>query len=306
MKKVLTLVGAFLRRPETAKELVSALLLAGVMVVVNYFFLSEETFIRFEPDTTLRLVKYIGLYGIAFGGAYLLQAILNPKDASLRNPRLWGLIGFAVLLFALRSWFYQYQSWVDAHVPPAYYTVVYKYFINGAGFMFVFVPCTLFWLLDDRKYQPLYGFHAKGVNLKLYFGLLALMLPLLLWAAQQPDFQATYPRSQRLNLPTGGPHNTLLTAFYEAVYSFDFVVTEFFFRGFLILAFSRYVGAKAVLPMCVFYVSIHFGKPMAEAISSFFGGLLLGILAYETRSIYGGVIVHLGIALLMEILGGVF
>ena len=42
---------------------------------------------------------------------------------------------------------------------------------------------------------------------------------------------------------------------------------------------------------------------MGEAISSFFGGLLLGIVSYNTGSILGGLLVHLGIAWMMEIGG---
>jgi hypothetical protein len=49
-----------------------------------------------------------------------------------------------------------------------------------------------------------------------------------------------------------------------------------------------------------FYCTIHFGKPPGEAISSFWGGLLLGIISYNTKSIWGGLIVHLGIAWMME------
>ena len=65
----------------------------------------------------------------------------------------------------------------------------------------------------------------------------------------------------------------------------------------------KWVGKDAILPMAVFYCTIHFGKPIGECISSFFGGLLLGIITFNTRSIIGGLIVHLGIAWLME-LGG--
>jgi hypothetical protein len=42
---------------------------------------------------------------------------------------------------------------------------------------------------------------------------------------------------------------------------------------------------------------------MGEAISSFFGGMLLGIVSYRTQSVWGGLLVHLGIAWLMEIGG---
>jgi membrane protease YdiL (CAAX protease family) len=83
----------------------------------------------------------------------------------------------------------------------------------------------------------------------------------------------------------------------------DFVTIELFFRGFLVLAFVRFVGPDAIVPMAVFYCSIHFGKPLAECISSFFGGMLLGIVVYKTGSVAGGLVVHLGIAWMMEIGG---
>jgi len=88
--------------------------------------------------------------------------------------------------------------------------------------------------------------------------------------------------------------------FYEVSYGIDFLTIEFFFRGFLVLAFVRFAGQEAILPMAAFYCSIHFGKPLAECISSFFGGLILGIIVYHTRSIWGGLMIHLGIAWLME------
>jgi hypothetical protein len=58
-----------------------------------------------------------------------------------------------------------------------------------------------------------------------------------------------------------------------------------------------------IIPVACFYCTIHLGKPMGEAISSFFGGTILGIVVYNTGSIWGGLIVHLGTAWMME-LGG--
>jgi hypothetical protein len=57
--------------------------------------------------------------------------------------------------------------------------------------------------------------------------------------------------------------------------------------------------------MAMFYCTIHFGKPMGECISSYFGGMLLGVVTYHTKTIFGGFMVHVGIAWLME-LGGHF
>ena len=87
---------------------------------------------------------------------------------------------------------------------------------------------------------------------------------------------------------------------FELCYGFDFISIEFFFRGFLILSLAKICGPHCIIPAACFYCTIHFGKPLGEAISSFWGGLLLGIISYNTKSIWGGLIVHLGIAWLME------
>ena len=92
---------------------------------------------------------------------------------------------------------------------------------------------------------------------------------------------------------------------FELSYGTDFITIEFFFRGFLVLAFVKWAGKEAILPMACFYCSIHFGKPIGECISSYFGGLLLGIVVYNTRSVFGGLMVHLGIAWMMEVAGWV-
>jgi membrane protease YdiL (CAAX protease family) len=49
------------------------------------------------------------------------------------------------------------------------------------------------------------------------------------------------------------------------------------------------------------YVALHFGKPAGETIGSFFGGYILGVLAYKSKNIWGGIIAHMGIAWLMEL-----
>ena len=53
--------------------------------------------------------------------------------------------------------------------------------------------------------------------------------------------------------------------------------------------------------MIVPYMMIHFPKPWLEASGAIFFGLFLGVLALHTRSIWGGVLVHISIALSMDI-----
>ena len=55
--------------------------------------------------------------------------------------------------------------------------------------------------------------------------------------------------------------------------------------------------------MASFYMAIHFSKPLGETASSLFGGLILGVISYHSKSIYGGLFVHIGIAWCMELIG---
>ena len=88
---------------------------------------------------------------------------------------------------------------------------------------------------------------------------------------------------------------------WQLLYLSQFVCLEFFFRGFLLNALRPAIGANAVWVMCVPYLMIHFPKPWPEAAGAILFGLLLGILALRSRSIWGGVGVHAGIAVAMDI-----
>jgi len=303
LKKILRYLAHYFRHELNWRYFFALVLFVGICIYIAFFVKTEKQWIEMDPDRDRRLLKYIAMYGTVFGGAWLLQMLFEPRERSLRSGKLWALIAMAVVLFSVRAWVYQYVPWVRAQVEPAHQMIVQKYFVNLEGFFLLGIPCALYWWFSDKKRQPLYGFKSRGVTLWPYFILLLGMMPLLLAASTQESFQHAYPRAARTGLPPDDPQWWPLTLAYELCYSIDFVVTEFFFRGFLILAFLKYVGPRAILPMCAFYVSIHFDKPMAEAISSFFGGLILGVLAYRTGSIYGGIIVHLGIALAMEGIG---
>jgi hypothetical protein len=129
------------------------------------------------------------------------------------------------------------------------------------------------------------------------------MVPLIAAASFQKDFLAMYPKLKSIHFFLEEKNGGFYKLLYELSYGTDFLTIELFFRGFLILAFSKWAGKEAILPMALFYCTIHFGKPLGECVSSYFGGIILGVITFHTRSIFGGLMVHLGIAWLME-LGG--
>jgi membrane protease YdiL (CAAX protease family) len=47
---------------------------------------------------------------------------------------------------------------------------------------------------------------------------------------------------------------------------------------------------------------IHFSKPLPECIGSIFAGFILGWLSYKSKSIWGGVFLHVSVAISMDLL----
>ncbi|WP_331344162.1 CPBP family intramembrane glutamic endopeptidase [Cellvibrio sp. UBA7661] len=88
---------------------------------------------------------------------------------------------------------------------------------------------------------------------------------------------------------------------WEMLYMSQFVFLEFFFRGFMLNALRPAMGANAIWVMCVPYMMIHLPKLPLEATGAILFGLFLGILALQSRSIWGGVLVHAGVALSMDV-----
>jgi membrane protease YdiL (CAAX protease family) len=305
MKKIIEYLKVYYKDCFSWRSFTVCVLWAALLTFFAYENRNYEQWIENIVDVKLQIFRYIILYALAFTGAFLLQGIVNKNLKFLTSPQWWILNIIALVVFAVRGSDIDNLSLIGYQIPNGFYTYAYKIGYNVSGFVWIIIPCFLYWFLVDRKHMPFYGFHSKGVTFKPYFVLLLLMVPLLTYAATQPDFLRMYPRLSRINVSTDHANYPLLAGIYELVYGLDFVYTEFFFRGFLILAFARKFGHQAILPMCVFYVTIHFGKPLGETISSFFGGLLLGVIAYQSKSIYGGIIVHVGIAYLMEVFAGI-
>lgn len=129
----------------------------------------------------------------------------------------------------------------------------------------------------------------------LYAAMVACVLPLAYVASTSDAFLRTYPKYSG----AGDSWGQFLT--WELAYGFQFLMLEFFFRGFLIFALARYIGSLAIFVMVVPYAMIHFGKPIAECLGSILAGIALGTIALRTGSIWGGVLVHCAIAWGMDL-----
>jgi hypothetical protein len=282
----------------------------AVAIALNYRFDIEDGFIDRNYGTIKHFYLYFLLYAVSTVPVFLSYAY-DPaaRQGFLRKPAFWGRLMLGIGIFSFYCYFYPYRQWITHEWIGDYYL---RSFVRVCADQMVqatlmFLLILFFWAWRDRKEQPLYGFLLKGVDMRPYFWMLMAMAPLIIGASFFSSFNEYYPTARKLEFTFGHLEPKWLYILgYELAYGSEFFHIEFFFRGFMILAFVRYAGSKAILPAAVFYCFVHFGKPMGECISSYFGGIILGVLSYRTRSIAAGVLVHLGIAWMMEAVAGVW
>ncbi|HUM96885.1 MAG TPA: hypothetical protein PK275_03465 [Chitinophagaceae bacterium] len=270
----------------------------SICIFFNYYFHLDDG-IR-KNNLLIKLCLWLVVFAVAFVIPYLIISYFKPSNL-LRHTVFIFLLFIAPLIFALKLTLdFNIRFSSDYNLNNYWQHVIYW---PGLLLITLFIVY-LIWLRLDKGRQPFYGFSSKGINWKPYWLLLLLMIPLIALASTQADFLAVYPKMQAV---TGAQYEIGFSwwqkILFEISYGIDFINIEFFFRGFLVLAFLKWAGKDCILPMACFYCAIHFGKPLGECISSYFGGIILGVIVYHTRSIYGGLMVHLGIAWLME-LGG--
>jgi len=275
--------------------------LVALAITCNYT-LSIEPAIVALSSWPLRIAGFFMLFGFIFSAAWVLQFLVSP--ATIPDNRFFFVLLLAApAIFAIKITFDVVASNLTHHFPFPWNQYWYKVLDWPLKFLVVTILVTAIWRLG-RFEGPLPGIQANRFNVRPYFLLLLGMVPLIAFAATQNDFLHTYPKVQRIDsIDQYLQHSFLWKGLYELSYGLDFLTIEFFFRGFLVLAFARFAGKHAILPVAAFYCSIHFGKPLFECITSYFGGIILGAVVYNTRNIWGGLIVHLGIAWLMELAG---
>jgi hypothetical protein len=280
------------------KSLVAVTLYTAILVFINYHFGLDQA-IRKNNSFVIKLMAWYAVFLFAFLVPYLFSAIFS-NGSWFREKRFLIPLFIAPLIFSLKL---SLDIPLDLSSNPNWNNywnhILYwpLYVLIFGGILF------LLWRKFDRD-QPFYGLTNKNLDWKPYWIMLLIMIPLVTAASTQPDFLEVYPKLKSIASVYQEEGMTWMhKLLFELAYGSDFIGIELFFRGFLILAFIKWAGKDAILPMACFYCTIHFGKPLGECISSYFGGTILGIVVYHTRSIYGGLLVHLGIAWLMEIGG---
>ncbi len=288
-----------------SKLYIVTLLWVAFLLVFNFHFDFEDSYIDSFFGSYVRIVLLFLVHIISYiVTCCFIQIFTNQRFLNNKNFWITICIGFSILAFD-RGQHYNMDiaRVISDHVHSFQY--IYKSLQRWAHIITMILPMGIYyWVYLKKDDDSLLGLSNK-VEVKHYLVLLVLMIPLIYMASLNTSFLKTYPNYAKAGIDlfsnyTGFSYN-LLFIIYQAGYALGFFCVELFFRGFLIFALIRFLGPYVVLPMAVTYCVLHFGKPLGEAISSFFGGYLLGILTLRTKNIYGGILVHIGIAWLMEL-----
>jgi len=211
-------------------------------------------------------------------------------------PILVALVMLLVDQFGLQTRFVQrfgpslLQKGID---PNDIRFLAQVYFSSFTLVCFVGIPLFFHVVFPPGLDNP-FGFRLRSCrpHVPVYFVILIFMVPLLWIASTRPAFYNFYPMYNPVSIG--------MWLLYEAIYMTQFFAVEFFFRGFSLFRLESRFGLHAVTIMVVPYALLHIHKPFAEALASIVAGLVLGVLALKSRSIWPGVFIHCTVAFCMD------
>lgn len=306
MKKIWKLLKQHLAA-DFNRKLYSALgLFLAVIVAVNYAINLENGIIDKYTGSEIRMLWYFLEMSFVYFVTAALVFYFNNTLHHFRSRRFWLIIIVALVLLSIDLGF-PYTRQIARRISGGdYWMYRWSYGIvnNTLDFFIQAVPLFVFAWVFEREREN-FGVNRKNIDLKPYWQILMVVAPLVIIASFEDGFRNYYPMYHKYGIPeeknlTGLPQ-WVLGLWFEIPYGMDFFNVEFLFRGMLVIGVSQVVGKDAILPMVSAYCALHFGKPLGECISSIFGGYILGVVAFYTRNIWGGVIVHMGLAWMMEI-----
>lgn len=186
------------------------------------------------------------------------------------------------------------------HVSLRRYNELYSYgwWTFTRVFGYVAIPFAAWKLCFPRDSLLDMGLRVRGLlkHAWIYLLCLGVVVPAVFIVASSPDFGSYYPFYRQSS------RSWFDFLLWEAMYFAQFFALEVFFRGFWLSGLRSTLGSGAIFAMVVPYCMIHYGKPYLEAAGAVVAGIALGSLAMRTKSIYSGFLVHVTVALLMDVL----
>ena len=297
-------IGGFIKKDFLWVKYLSALALAVLIIIAQVKFSIYDIIIAPTYDDGTSMLRIPLIYIMVYFLVLIPSLAMHSELWRLRRWQVWVFPIILLTIDGAGQGYYGYMQWADEHGV----TLKDRYYLRLVGsFMFrsVFIVLMLcvFRKLTEGRFG-LFGLRRSTKYLRVYALIYVLLLPMFLYVSFTPQFLDYYPK-MFIDYYDGalGWDRWQLTGLFELFYANDFIGVEGMFRGALVIGMSRWLGCRAVLPMALTYMCIHLGKPDLELCSSVIGGYILGVLAWRTHHLWGGIIIHLGIAMFFEAVG---
>ncbi len=273
-----------------------------LLLSLNYYFDIENSWIDRETGNPISIVLYFILYGFGYYSTCLIVSYFNPNTKFWTSRKFWLFSIFGLSILSIDSGFPFLHSIISSfNQSYEAYSWLYKIGTNSISLLIVILPLYIFNRFIDTEKNSFYGLLKKS-SLRPYLLLLLLIAPFIMLAAFQKSFTEYYPIYKPNSIAELWHWPSFMPVLlFEIFYGADFLPVELLFRGFFVIGMAQILGKHSIMPMVVVYCFLHFGKPAGEAVASIFGGYVLGVIALYTRSIWGGIIVHIGVAWTMEL-----
>jgi hypothetical protein len=279
----------------------SLLAFLTISIGINYSLDLENSYIDQYTGQPIRIFWYFVLHTVGYFVAILIVLGYKKKLFILKTPRFWlySLTGLVILSWNLGfPYLTTLVRWMTTD--PRLFVWAYKCTSNGIDFLTSTLPLFVFAIIINDEDR--FGVNRKQIDLSPYWQLLLVIVPIIAIGSFESGFKNYYPSYKQNVVAEVMNWPALIPPFiYEVLYGMDFFNVEFLYRGFFVIGMAKVLGKEAILPMVCSYCFLHFGKPLGESISSIFGGYMLGVVAFYTRNIWGGVMVHIGLAWMMEL-----
>jgi membrane protease YdiL (CAAX protease family) len=167
----------------------------------------------------------------------------------------------------------------------------------ASGTLYAVAPFVLFFIFKHKPKD--FGISLGRVNVwwKEVLFFYVIMLIVLLISFYFTRLKVVYPLYRKAH---AGFHYFML---YQSIQCFHMFAWEFFFRGFMLFGLEKKFGKASILVQMIPFAIMHFRKPHLEAYGSIIAGIILGIVAYRSRSFLPAAILHFSVALTADIIG---
>lgn len=199
----------------------------------------------------------------------------------------------SVIILQTISWYYasakffgqNFQKYLLNNPDVNLYRFLYWFFSDTVVLLFIPILIIIFLIKEKpSNYGLKVGDSKIGIKAVIIFSVFIIIIN---WfVSSLTGFENTYPLLEDIL------YSWRIFLYYEAALFIYLIAWEFIWRGFLQFGLEEKFGIYAILVQTMPFVILHNGKPPLETFAAIFGGIILGYLAYRTRSIFYGVLIH--------------